>query len=1004
MISKNLNKIFLRRLFFILTLGLITQGVFSQVEVSGTIYDTRGYTIPDVSVTDSETGETLFLTTEAGTYSFEASGSGSLTFDKEGYKAISMPVSEVSQQSFVMLEDELLEQKMAVAFGTQDRRSNTAAISSISGEEVYETPVATLSNGLMGRIPGLTVMQQSGEPGYDEASMNIRGLSTYNNAGYLVYVDGFEAPFDQLSALEIESISVLKDAAALALFGIRGANGVIWVTTKRGEEGKAKVQFDARYGFQSPTQLPDFLGSYEYAQLYNEAMVNDFGPGSEAYSDEALQAYRNQTNPYLFPDVDWYDEVLREQTPVYDANLTFSGGNESVKYFVLLGYMRNQGLYDNTDEDQEINSNADFQRYNFRSNVDIDINEIFDASVKLGGRIEDRSFPNFNGPTLWDNMAKYPPNIYPVKTENDRWGGNAIYPDNPVASVLAKGFRSTHDRNVQATFRLGEKLDMILPGLSMTQTASFSNWFRGNYDKTRDYARFQPVLNGETGEIDYKQYLEDTDFSISEWSNSQWHRSNFEYALNYDQTFGNSHLSTMVMFHQDKYLVDGNNVPYAHQGIKGRVHYGLKNRYFAEFGFAYNGSENFPSGEQYGFFPSVSGAWIISDEDFMSNTSAIDFLKLRSSIGLLGNDRMGTGRFPYEYNYYTSGGYYLGTNGDRWVDALVEGSLGNPNVSWEKSRKFNVGLEARLFGHLDASVDYFHEKRSDIIGTRSATIPDYLGVGLPSENIGEVTNKGFEADLMYSNKVGDFTYYAGTKFWFAQNTIDYMNEVVRPEPYLYRTGQSIGQVFGLEAIGFFNSWEEINAEGTPEPLFGPVQPGDIRYKDQNNDGFINEDDEVAIGHGVTPEFTYSFNLGAEYKGFDVEFFFQGVGNRSVYLSGPYVWAFVDNAKAAPNALGRWTEATKETATYPRLTTIPNENNYRSSTFWMENGAFLRLRNVELGYTLPKLVSEKLGIAKARVYVNGINQLTWDHIDNLDPEVMSGYPLMKSWNMGLSVNF
>jgi TonB-linked SusC/RagA family outer membrane protein len=999
-----INMIFLKRLVFIIALALITQGIFSQTKISGTIFDTKGYVIPDVSITDAETGKTFFQTTQAGTYSFEASNSDTLIFDKEGYKATTIPVSVASQKFYVVLEEEPLEQKMAVAYGSQYRRSNTAAISSISGEEVYETPVPTLSNGLMGRIPGLTVMQQSGEPGYDEPSMNIRGLATYNNSDYLVYVDGFESPFNQLSALEIESISVLKDAAALALFGIRGANGVIWVTTKKGEAGKAKVQFDARYGFQSPVQLPDFLESYDYARLYNEALVNDFGPGSEEYSEESLQAYKNNTNPYLYPNVDWYDEVLRESTPVYDANLTFTGGNKSVKYFVLLGYMRNQGLYANTDKDKEINSNADFQRYNFRSNVDIDINVIFDASVKLGGRIEDRYFPNFHGPTLWNNMAKYPPNIYPVKTQNDQWGGNAIYPDNPVASILAKGYSSTHDRNVQATFRLREKLDMILPGLSLTQTASFSNWFRGNYDKTRDYARYQPVYNGETERIEYDKYLEDTDFSINEWSNSQWHRTNFEFALNYNRSFGASTLSSMVMYHQDKYMVDGDNVPYAHQGIKGRINYGFKNRYFAEFGFAYNGSENFPSGERYGFFPAISGTWIISDEDFMNNITAFDFLKLRSSYGLLGNDRVGTVRFPYEYNYYNSGGYYLGTNGDRWVDALVEGSLGNTDVSWEKSKKFNVGIDARLFGKLDATVDYFHEKRTDIIGTRSATIPDYLGVGLPYENIGEVTNKGFEVGFRYSYKIGDFSYFAGTKFWFARNTIDYMNEVVRPEPYLYRTGHSIGQEFGLEVIGFFNSWEEINDEDTPEQLFGPVQPGDIRYKDQNNDGFINEDDEVAIGHGRTPEFTYSFNFGAEYKGFDMELFFQGVGNRSVYLSGPYVWAFIDNAKAAPNALGRWTEATKETATYPRLTTIPNENNYRTSTFWMENGAFLRLRNVELGYTLPKLVSEKLGIAKARVYVNGINQLTWDHIDNLDPEVMSGYPLMKSWNMGLSVNF
>jgi TonB-linked SusC/RagA family outer membrane protein len=1003
---QRLNMIFLRRLSAIIALGLIVQGAFSQEKIAGTIYDARGYIISDVSVSDAESGDTLSLSGESGTFEFEASGVTSLIFDKEGYKPITLFTSEVSGKPFIILEEDPLEQSMAVAYGKQKRRNSTSAISSVSGSEVYKTPVPTLSNGLMGRIPGLTVMQESGEPGYDEPSMLIRGKATYNNSDYLVYVDGFEASFEQLSALEIENISILKDAAALALFGIRGANGVIWVTTKHGEEGRTKIQFNTRYGFQSPTKLPDFLNSYDYSRLYNEAMINDYGEGAEVYSDEALQAYKNHTNPYLYPDVNWYDEVLKKNTPIYDANLTFTGGNKTVKYFLLLGYMRNQGLYANTDKDQEINSNADFKRYNFRSNVDLKISDIFDASVKLGGRLEDRSFPNFNGPSLWNNMANYPSNIYPVKNANGSWGGNSTYPDNPVASVLAKGYDSTHDREVQATFQLSENLDRILPGLGFFEIVSFSNFFRGNYDKNKDYARFMPYLGvndeGEE-EIMYNQYLESTDFSINEWSNRQWHRTNFEFGMNYDLAFGDHGVSSMVMFHRDKYIVDGNNVPYAHQGIKGRLNYMYKDRYIAEFGFSYNGSENFASGERYGFFPAVSGAWIISDERFMSGLKNVDFLKLRSSYGILGNDNLGIDRFPYEQNYYTEGGYHFGNNGNNWKDALIEGRMGNADVSWEKSHKFNIGLDACFFGKFDATLDFFHEKRTDIIDTRSSTIMDYIGIGLPYENIGKVTNKGIEASLMFSDNIGDFSYFAQTNFSFARNTIDYKDEVWS-ESYLYRTGHSVDQKFGLEAIGFFDSWDEINDADTPKQLFGSVQPGDIRYKDRNGDGFITEDDETPIGHGEIPEYTYSFDIGASYKGFDLELFFQGVGNRSVYREGSYVWAFVENSKAAPNALGRWTEATKGTATYPRLTTIANENNYRTSTFWMENGAFLRLRNIELGYTLPHMLAKRLGIAKARIFVNGINQITWDHVENSDPEVLSGYPLMKSWNMGLSVNF
>ncbi|MDP4208466.1 MAG: TonB-dependent receptor [Bacteroidota bacterium] len=999
--SKYKNSINGLLLFCILSFAGLTAN--AQQNMQGTVKDKDGYPIKGVIVKDE--ANNLMVTDEKGAFSIEAKGTY-LTVSLDGYFVKKVLID--SQHSVIIkLEKDPNQQMVDVAYGKERKLGLTASVSSISGEVLQKTPVPTLSNALYGRLSGLSIMQGSGEPGYDSPSMLIRGKATYNDQSFPVFVDGFQASyFNQLSAAEIESVTLLKDAAALAQFGIRGANGAIWVTTKHGTAGKTRIGFQARTGLQAPIKLPKFLGSYDYATLYNEAMKNDYGV-SNYYSQTALDAYKNHTNPTLYPDVNWYDEVVKKVTPTQDVALTFSGGGNNARYFVLLGYNHNSGLYKNTDKDEKVNSNADFQRYNFRSNVDVDITKAVSASVILNGILEDRIFPNFSGPTLWDNMAKYPPNIYPVKNPDGTWGGNAVFPDNPVASVLAKGYASTHDRTLMSTFSLNEKLDFITQGLSFSQTVSFSNWFRGNYNKTRDYARYQPYgtnINGRDTVL-YTKYKDNTSFSIDEGTRNQWNRTNLEAALKYQRTFGKHEVSGLVMYHQDTYNVDGNNVPYAKQGIFGRINYGFDSRYFAEFGYAYNGSENFPKGKRFGFFPTLSAAWVLSNESFMKPVSFIDFFKLRASAGLLGNDNIGGGRFIYD-QYFNSAGsaYTLGTGGGSGVTAINEGTLANSNVTWEKSTKYNVGFETKFLKKLEVTFDYFLEKRSNILTSRSGDIPSIIGVGVPMENIGKVTNRGVEVSAMFTDRVGKFEYFAGGSFFYAHNKIDYQNEVPRSESYLYRTGHSIGQPFGLQAIGFFNSQDEIN--NSPKQIFAPVQPGDIKYKDQNNDGVINENDEVAIGYNSDPEITYTFNVGAKYKGFDFEMFFQGETNRSVYLNGTYVWALVNNSKAVPVALGRWTDATKTTASYPRLTTMTNDNNYRRSTFWTKDGSFLRLRNVELGYTLPESLTNRLRIASARIYINGINLLTWDKLGdfNLDPETMSGYPALKSYNIGVSLNF
>ncbi|GEP88368.1 TonB-linked outer membrane protein, SusC/RagA family [Chitinophaga terrae (ex Kim and Jung 2007)] len=888
--------------------------------------------------------------------------------------------------------------RLPVAYGLQPAWQITSAQSHISGDQLRPSSAATLSNALYGRLPGLTVLQGSGEPGYDVPGLAIRGLASYRNTDILTFVDGFESPFDQLTADEIDKITVLKDAAATAMYGMRGANGVLLVTTKRGMAGKPKITFGAQTGWQSPTRLPEFLDSYNYATLYNEARRNDGQP--ERYSAADLEAYRSQSDPYFHPDVNWYDEVLKKSAPMSNYQLNVSGGNDNARFFVLLNVLKNTGLYKNTDRKREENSNANFLRYNFRSNVDINVTKRLSASLDLAGRVEDRTYPGTGAGNIWDNMMLIPPNAFPVKNPDGSYGGASIYRNNPVGLVLAKGVASTHDRNMQATMRLKYDLDQVTKGLAISGAISFNNWFRGNDDKQKDFAVYQ-LLRGTSGDTIYNKFGDNTTASVNDGQNNQWRRTNTLFNLTYDRSFGKSDINALLQYQQDVYTISGNNVPFAHQGAGGRITYSYSRKYIAELTFGYNGSENFPKGKRFGFFPALSAGWILSREAFLQSAGWIDFLKLRASYGLAGNDQVGGRRFPYQQYYYGGNGYYFGTD-NHYAGGMDEGSLGNPNVTWEKARKANIGVEGNFFrNRLNFVLDVFHERRTDILAERSSSIPGYIGVGLPSENIGIVNNKGLEVSLGFEeNNAKGIGYFINASASYAHNKIEYMAEAQRPFAYLNRTGQSIGQPFGLQAIGFFKDEAEIAA--SPRQTFAPVKPGDIKYKDQNGDGIIDIYDEVAIGKPSIAAWTFGLHTGIRFKGLSLEAFFQGATGRSVMLQGPLVWAFVNDAKAAPLALGRWTPETAATATYPRLTTTANDNNYRASDFWQRNGNFLRLRNVELGYTLPAKVSKIVSLQQTYLYVNAVNLFTIDAVKLTDPEVLIGYPVMKSVNIGIRV--
>lgn len=892
---------------------------------------------------------------------------------------------------------------VGVAYGEMPAWKVTEAQNVVKGEDLRVTSSA-LSNALYGRLPGLTVVQGSGEPGNDSPTMFIRGLSSYRNNRVLTFVDGFESTFDELVPDEIESITVLKDAAATALYGIRGANGILLVKTKRGRVGPPEIQFSAQTGFQRATPYPKALGSYDYARLYNEALENEGKPLK--YTDADLEAYRNGSDPYFHPNVDWAKEVLKETARVSNYNLNFRGGSESARYFVLLNVFQNEGLYANTDPKRKESTNAHFLKYNFRSNVDIDITKRLGASLYLAGRIEDRYSPaGVSSGTLFNQLLLTPPNAFPVYNPNGTYGGNSVY-NNPVGAVLSTGIFNDHTRNLQATFKLDYDLDFITPGLSIDGAVSFSNFFSGFSAKNRTFVRYEIAKVGD--DIEYYQIGDDTPLTAVEGYLDQTRRSNTRFGLNYTKSSGDHDIDIMTMFLRDRYVIRGNNVPFAYENLAGRVTYAFKKKYIGQVSLSYSGSDNFPKGNRHGFFPAVSAGWVLSEENFAQGSDWLDFLKLRVSHGVTGNDQIGGLRFMYVQNFYQDGGFNLGNN-NNFFPGYFESNLANADVTWEKRKTTNIGLEADLLQRLHINLDVFTEERYDILAEPFGTIPDFMGVALPALNEGRVKNKGFELALHYASAQDKaFKYFAAGSASFARNEIIYMSEAPVLYDYLKRTGGSVSQPFGLISDGFYQESDfdvsGVLKEGLPVPQFGPVRPGDIKYVNQNDDNVIDVYDYKPIGKPQLPEWTFGLHTGFEYKAFDFSVFVQAVTNSSVYMTGSNYWAFQNNAGITDFALNRWTPETATTADYPRLSTSANEHNFRLSDFWQRDGSFLRLRMVEVGYTIPSRITNFVKIGSARIFANGLNLLTIDKVDVADPETISGYPFMKSINIGVKAKF
>jgi TonB-linked SusC/RagA family outer membrane protein len=902
-----------------------------------------------------------------------------------------------------------------IGYGTQKDLFNVSSISTNKGAALRKAFTNNISNTFYGRFTGLTTNQGGNEPGVNNANLFIRGANTFGfSSSPLVVIDGFLGDFNELVPEEIEEISVLKDAAATAVYGMRGANGVVVITTKKGKIQPLTVSFGAQYGFQNPTSLPNFLNAYDYSRLYNEALVND--GRTPLYTQADLDAYQNGSDPFFRPNVNWYNEVLRNTAPLANYNLNFRGGNKTARFFAMLNVLSSDGLFKNFGNNFNETSNSRYNRYNFRANVDVTLTKTLSAQLNIGGSVEDKRNPGdlFASSTigLIDRIA---PNAFPVYNPNGSFGVNTTYGSNPIGNLTNTGFSTSNNTTIQSSLRLTQQLDAITPGLSASVAVAFNSFYAGGSHKRKDYVRFG-ISKGIAGDTIYSNPIgQRTTLSPQEPVLSQYRNYAIQASLNYQRKFGKHDLSGMIFFNTDSYDINRNYpntdaanqaFPYKTNSVSSRATYVYNEKYIAEVSSSFMGAESFPRSGRYGFFPSVALGWIASNEAFLTNNKLISFLKVRASYGLVGNENIGGQRFAYAQRYPFGASYFLGAaNGS--VNSISEGRRANNNVTWEKENKLNVGIDVTLAKRISIAIDVFSNKRFDILSSGNGTIPQVLGFnGIPDLNIGKATTNGFEFALKYNNdEKKPLQFFAEAMVSYVKNNIDFNGQAFQPNAQLYRFGHPIDQPFGLRALGLFQSDAEIAA--SPKPLGIVVRPGDIKYQDIGGplgvpDGIIDGNDATAIGKTDVPQLTFGFNAGFKYKNFDVNLIFQGVAGVTQYLGGSRYHAFQNDGQINAMALDRWTTATAATATYPRLSINGDQNNYRFSSFWQRDGSFIKLRVAEIGYTFSEKLLKKMRLAETRLFVNGTNLFTIDRMKEGDAEAMYGYPQLRTVSIGFKL--
>ena len=965
-------------------------------------------------------------------------------------------------------DSQTLEEVQIIAYGKQSKMSVTAAISSIDTKELLKSPSGSVANALSGAVTGLSSIQPSGQPGAENPSIYIRGTGSLSDelSKPLILVDGVERSFFQMDSHEIESITVLKDAASTAVFGVRGANGVVLVTTRRGVSGKPVISLNSSFGLTQALRNLKGVDSYTYATLYNEAQLSDNPSLTESqlgFSPFVIDMFRTNEDPIMFPNVDWNDYLFKNLAWQTQHNLTLSGGGERFRYFVSLGYLLQDGMLKQLGESYD--PNYQYKRFNYRSNVDIDITKSTLLKVNIGGHVGAKREPRTDElwrKVLWSTPFSSP-GIVDGKLISNIYSNRYISIGErscPLDYYYNYGYNVDTDNVLNLDLALEQKLDFITPGLSMNIKGAYNTNYNVKASRTPSGADSMctPIYLGsiETPGMDFwdprfdRTIVYQTDgvsglheqmsYGEQVGRGRNWYG---EFSLNYSRSFGDHDVSALFLYNQSKKYypetkIDGKvfymDIPTAYVGYVGRMTYAYKKRYMVDLNAGYNGSENFAPDKRFGFFPAVSAGWILSEEKFMKKQKVIDFLKLRASYGIVGNDKMENARFLYMagawsgYNTVAKGqgSWQFGKDGGTGLlpDAK-ENTMGNPEVTWEKVAKQNYGIDLKMFdSRLSLTADVFFEKRKDILSTRN-TLPAITDINLPKINLGKVNNHGYELSLGWNDRAGKVDYWLKANVSYAKNKIIYMDEVVTNEPYMAETGRSTGLTYGYIFDRFLQK-DDFDADGNlkkdengrqilPQMALGTPRPGDALFKDLNGDGVINGDDKTRFGYAERPDYVFGFLGGLKWKNFEFSMQWTAAMNASRILDGEYRNAFGStNSRMLLKFLadGRWTEENPNSR-FPRLTFMNKSHYLQTSDLWLMNGSYLRLKTAEISYTLPqKDFLKKVGIESVRFYCNGYNLLTLfsdlNDID-IDPEGVTdggnnNYPNIRIYSFGVNISF
>ena len=1033
----------MKKYLAILLLMLVTPLVMhaqQKVTVSGMVTDMQGEPMIGVNVVVKDVPGLGTITDLNGKYMIKVDQYQRLVFSYIGFETMEVLIKEQRTVNIKMKEADssILEEVVVTGMGTQKKLTVTGAVTNVDVGDLKRFPTSNITNALAGNVPGIMAQQVSGQPGKSTSEFWIRGISTFG-AGTSAYilVDGFERDnLNDINIEDIDSFTVLKDASATAIYGSKGANGVVLITTKHGKSGKVKIDAKVETSYNTRTITPEFVDGLSYARLVNEAQVTrNLGV---VYQPEEFELIRSQMDPDFYPNVDWKDLILKDGAWSYRANLNINGGGSTARYYVSASYVEDQGMY-KTDETlrKDYSTNANYKRWNYRMNVDIDLTKSTVLKVGVSGSLDKRNSPGLGDDNLWGALFGYnaisTPVFYsngysPASHRND-------YQVNPWVVSTQTGYNEEWNNKLQSNVTLEQNFDFITKGLKFIGRFGFDteNWSKISRRRLPDLYKANG-RNQSTGEIIFDKMLDSYDMRQS--SEATGNRREFlDLLLSWERGYANHHVGATMRYTQDnkketvRFGDDmKNGVARRNQALAGRFTYNWNFRYFIDFNFGYSGSENFARGHQYGFFPAYSLAWNVAEEPIVKkNLKWMNMFKIRYSHGKVGNDNLMEGsnqvRFPYlstidnvSSNVYNWG---FGNYGKEYQGKHYT-QVASPGITWEVATKDDLGVDLSLFNDkFTLTADYFSEKRTGIYVVRNF-LPEIVGLeSKPRANVGSVTSKGFDGNFGFKQKIDKVEVTLRGNITYSKNEIQERDEETKIYPYEYERGYRVNQMKGLVALGLFKDYDDIR--NSPKQDFGTVQPGDIKYKDVNGDGIVNSQDAVAIGATTRPNLVYGIGATLAWKGFDINVHFQGAGKSTFPIFGKCVNAFsegdwgnifkdlVDN---------RWVDAeTAEklgitanediNAAYPRLSYGGNNNNQQTSTFWMRNGKYIRLKNLDIGYTLPKSIVNKIHFNNIRIYIAGTNLITWSSFKTWDPESANprgeDYPLSKSISMGISVN-